>query len=1284
MKRPYSSIVRNCALIFAGWLAPLGSQAAQLAYEGFDYSSGAGNLTGLGGGFGWNGNWLTVNNGSADVTLASLAAGASSPSGYDALSIGKGAFLPNGRRVGRLLDTSTNGPFGQQGYRDVNGRIGADGTTLYLSFMQQPNGTDSYYEFEFHRDNLGDPGRIGGIGNDQPGGNVNLRAPNGTHTFIGAGSTNVNFYVVRIDFKAGNDDVRVYQNPTSATEPGVPTLTKLGAADMSFNGVSFGAFVGGIARTVAHDEVRFGQSWSDVTIPTLSAPVFATQPRASTTVFAGGSVSLVATAGGYPAPTYQWYHGVDLLPGKTSPVLTLSNVQAGDAGAYHVVATNSQGAPSSSNGTVVVQSTPAGLMVYEGFDYDAGSSNMNGKAGGLGWAAPWTAVDGGGGNVQSGNLAAGTNAPNGYDAQSLANSSFIPNAKRDGRLLDTSLGGRLGAAGYIDGNGNVGADGKTLYLSFLQQPDGTSLFYEFEFHKGNLGDPGRIGGVGNDTSNAVVNLRTPSNTPTLIGPGSTGVNFYVMRIDFKAGNQDEIRVYQNPVSATEPAVPTLLKTNGGDFSFNGLSVAAFVNGRTVKHDEIRIGQNWSDVVFGTSRRDLVWAGNGTTNNWDFVSNNWKVGVTPTAFVDGDPVTFDDTGSATPAVNVATNVATASLNVANSVNAYTIGGTNTVTASGGLTKTGSASLTITAPTSFGSSVTVNAGDLALNGTSTTSGNLSLGTGSGALTLGGTNTFNGSLLDSATTGNRTFSGTNTFTGLSTLNGNLTFSGTTNFTGAGAVIWFGNFTGANASVTIQPGAVINITGNYNDALVFGRDGGNASVIQNGGTLTYNPANRGEAFLGASGVNTGTNPTYQMNGGVLDMSNKRLGIALGGNGAGVTAAFTQTGGSVLVRQLDMGANLGFGNATYTLSGGSITIGEAGITTASNLYTIDLGGGTVNAAASWNSALDITLTGTNGNTTFDTANNTVRLAGAIDGTGGLVKNGTGTLILTGFNSYSGATQVNAGTIGGRGTSDNSALTVASGATLAPGDLLTDIFLVPSAVLASGSTFHVKIDNEEDSADQLQSLGTVNISGVNLTFSEMGAGVIPAGEDLVIVDASSGRTGTFAGLPEGAALDTGLNTFVIHYTANQVKLTSTSVENPYVTWATAHGLDGSPGKDPAFDADPEGDGIANGLEWVLGGDPLAGDGGSLLTSSADATGGLTLEFNREENSIGQTTLVVQWNTNLSATWTDVPVTQAGGSYANGVTVSVDQEATPDHVSVNIPASNAAGGGLFARVRVTSP
>src|SRR5690554_1174067 len=57
---------RTAIVLLSFVLTPLSLQATQLAYEGFDYPSGA-VLTGHSGGFGWGGLWQTVNNGSADV-----------------------------------------------------------------------------------------------------------------------------------------------------------------------------------------------------------------------------------------------------------------------------------------------------------------------------------------------------------------------------------------------------------------------------------------------------------------------------------------------------------------------------------------------------------------------------------------------------------------------------------------------------------------------------------------------------------------------------------------------------------------------------------------------------------------------------------------------------------------------------------------------------------------------------------------------------------------------------------------------------------------------------------------------------------------------------------------------------------------------------------------------------------------------------------------------------------------------------------------------------------------
>ena len=201
-----------------------------------------------------------------------MLAGTNAPADYDARSLGNAAYQENASRSGRWLDCSPTGPFGAHGYLDGVNHIGADGTTLYVSFMEQCGGASApakFYEFEFKRDNngsqsgstyLGDSGRIAGVGNDTATLDVNLRAPNTVNNHsLGLGDTNVNFYVMRIDYKAGNDDVRVYRNPTSDTEPATPTLTASGVADMSFNGVSIAAY--GSDRTITVDEIRFATTW---------------------------------------------------------------------------------------------------------------------------------------------------------------------------------------------------------------------------------------------------------------------------------------------------------------------------------------------------------------------------------------------------------------------------------------------------------------------------------------------------------------------------------------------------------------------------------------------------------------------------------------------------------------------------------------------------------------------------------------------------------------------------------------------------------------------------------------------------------------------------------------------------------------------------------------------------------------------------------------------------------------------------------------------------------------
>ncbi len=69
-------------------------------------------------------------------------------------------------------------------------------------------------------------------------------------------------------------------------------------------------------------------------------PVFTAQP-ASQAVGPGANVTLSAGVTGSPAPTYQWRKNGTAILGATASTLSLTNVQAADAGDYTVVATNS-------------------------------------------------------------------------------------------------------------------------------------------------------------------------------------------------------------------------------------------------------------------------------------------------------------------------------------------------------------------------------------------------------------------------------------------------------------------------------------------------------------------------------------------------------------------------------------------------------------------------------------------------------------------------------------------------------------------------------------------------------------------------------------------------------------------------------------------------------------------------------------------------------------------------------------------------------------------------------
>ena len=90
----------------------------------------------------------------------------------------------------------------------------------------------------------------------------------------------------------------------------------------------------------------------------LASTALITSQPVSQTVAAATSVQFSVTAGGTPAPTYQWYFNGTAIGGATGSTFSLSNVRTSDAGDYTVVVTNPVGSVTSSKATLTVTAAP--------------------------------------------------------------------------------------------------------------------------------------------------------------------------------------------------------------------------------------------------------------------------------------------------------------------------------------------------------------------------------------------------------------------------------------------------------------------------------------------------------------------------------------------------------------------------------------------------------------------------------------------------------------------------------------------------------------------------------------------------------------------------------------------------------------------------------------------------------------------------------------------------------------------------------------------------------------
>ena len=463
---------------------------------------------------------------------------------------------------------------------------------------------------------------------------------------------------------------------------------------------------------------------------------------------------------------------------------------------------------------------------------------------------------------------------------------------------------------------------------------------------------------------------------------------------------------------------------------------------------------------------------------------------------------------------------------------------------------------------------------------------------------------------------------------------------------------------------------------------DVANVSGLGASGTLSINAAST--TRLSTDTAFGGSNPVYNVQmtnpgsyAGTIELNRATPGAVTGITHNFGTLLITLNGGGAATLNVTAGVNAPTGGALDTIAFTSMSAGNNNTVTE----TLNPTGGKItigNLTAFGNQLVTMALSGT-------TTGNAI--TGVIGGTGNqnlvaITKTNSSTWTLSGANTYSGSTSVNSGTLALSSTGSiatSASVTIGAGATLDTDAQAT--YVIPAL---QPLTFGINPAGSGSS-------GKIAADGLDITNAVVTLNPVETLDDPVYVLATytaGSLTGTaFAAplptLPSGYELD-------YDYQGNKIALVEIG-GNTFASWISGFAVGGLNG----VNDDPDFDGIDNGMEMVLGGNPATGMDTALLPTielvtnpvsvpAIPAGNYLLFTYRRSDLSAAAgVTADCETDTDFVGPWT-------AATGAPGVVIQVDDNyasftppaANTDRVRVYVP--RGANTKLFGRLNVKVP